>query len=124
MTILHSGGKFDKGVYKVSGGLHGVGVSVVNALSEWLIAEVYRDGFTYTQRYEQGKPKTSVTKGKKTNKHGTLVTFKADKEIFSDISYDSEVLCKRLRELAYLNKNLKIFFSDLRQEEPIEEIPF
>jgi len=114
MTILHAGGKFDKGTYKVSGGLHGVGVSVVNALSETLIAEVYRDNQIYTQTYERGIPTTKVTVKGKTRKRGTLIKFKADAEVFKRIEYDYEVLEQRCRELAFLNRNLEITLTDER----------
>lgn len=121
MTILHAGGKFDKGSYKVSGGLHGVGVSVVNALSSNLKAEVYRDGYIYTQTYERGHPTSKVTKGQKTNKTGTRVTFLPDHEIFKETDWDFELIADRLRELAYLNKGLEIKLIDRRREEPQEE---
>jgi DNA gyrase subunit B len=121
MTILHAGGKFDKGSYKVSGGLHGVGVSVVNALSSNLKAEVYRDGYIYTQTYERGHPTSKVTKGQKTNKTGTKVTFLPDHEIFKETDWDFELIADRLRELAYLNKGLEIKLIDRRREEPQEE---
>ncbi len=116
MTILHAGGKFDKGSYKVSGGLHGVGVSVVNALSEWMCVEVYRDGQIYTQSYTRGIPKSRVETVGKTNKVGTLVTFKADEEIFKKIEYEYEILEHRCRELAFLNRNLEIVLIDDREE--------
>ena len=108
MTVLHAGGKFDKNTYKVSGGLHGVGVSVVNALSESLIAEVYRDGFHYKQEYKIGQPTTEVEKIGKSNKTGTIVSFKPDETVFSHKGFEEEVIKGRLKELAYLNKNLSI----------------
>ena len=108
MTVLHAGGKFDKNTYKVSGGLHGVGVSVVNALSESLIAEVYRDGFHYKQEYKIGQPTTEVEKIGKSNKTGTIVSFKPDETVFSHRGFEEEVIKGRLKELAYLNKNLSI----------------
>ena len=117
MTTLHAGGKFDHRVYKVSGGLHGVGVSVVNALSEWLEVEVRRDGNVYRQEYEQGKTATSLKTVSKTQKTGTRVTFKPDRDIFKEgtkFSYD--ILANRLRELAFLNKGIKIHLSDERQD--------
>ncbi|MFH0839090.1 MAG: DNA topoisomerase (ATP-hydrolyzing) subunit B [Candidatus Omnitrophota bacterium] len=121
MTMLHAGGKFDHRTYKVSGGLHGVGVSVVNALSEWLEAEVKRDEKIYHQRYERGKTKTKLTVIGKSKNTGTKVTFKADKEIFGakiDFSYD--VLANRLRELAFLNKGLRIALKDERVDKEAE----
>lgn len=114
MTMLHAGGKFDKKSYKVSGGLHGVGVSVVNALSEWCEVEVYRDGFIYHQKYERGLPVTEVTQIGKTNKRGTKTHFFPDKEIFKKINFSYEILSERLRELAFLNKNLQIEIKDKR----------
>ena len=108
MTVLHAGGKFDKNTYKVSGGLHGVGVSVVNALSESLIAEVYRDGFNYKQEYKIGQPTTGVEKIGKSNKTGTVISFKPDETVFSHRGFEEEVIKGRLKELAYLNKNLSI----------------
>lgn len=108
MTVLHAGGKFDKNTYKVSGGLHGVGVSVVNALSESLIAEVYRDGFHYKQEYKIGQPTTGVEKIGKSNKTGTVISFKPDETVFSHRGFEEEVIKGRLKELAYLNKNLSI----------------
>ena len=108
MTVLHAGGKFDKNTYKVSGGLHGVGVSVVNALSESLIAEVHRDGFHYKQEYKIGQPTTEVEKVGKSDKTGTIVSFKPDQTVFSHKGFEEEVIKGRLKELAYLNKNLSI----------------
>ena len=108
MTVLHAGGKFDKNTYKVSGGLHGVGVSVVNALSESLIAEVHRDGFHYKQEYKIGQPTTEVEKIGKSDKTGTIVSFKPDETVFSHRGFEEEVIKGRLKELAYLNKNLSI----------------
>jgi DNA gyrase subunit B len=108
LTMLHAGGKFDNNAYKVSGGLHGVGVSAVNALSEWLEAEVRRDGKLYKQRYECGKPVTPVTKIGDSTESGTTITFKPDKTIFETLEYDIETLENRLRELAFLNKGVKI----------------
>ncbi len=116
MTILHAGGKFDKGSYKVSGGLHGVGVSVVNALSEWMRVEVYRDGKIYTQSYSRGVPTSKVEPVGKTNKNGTLVRFKADIEVFKKIEYEWEVLEHRCRELAFLNRDLEIVLVDERDK--------
>jgi len=108
MTILHAGGKFGKGVYKVSGGLHGVGVSVVNALSSWLMVEVKRDGKLHVQRYEKGIPVTPVEVKGDTQETGTSVTFLPDKEIFETTEFNFDMVIKRLRELAFLNKNLRI----------------
>ena len=117
-TILHAGGKFGNGVYKVSGGLHGVGASVVNALSEWLEVQVYKDGNIYQQRYERGKvtyPLKIVGKCGP-EQHGTRVTFLPDKEIFEETVYDYDTLKIRLRETAFLTKNLKIILKDNREE--------
>mgnify|MGYP000871455473 CR=1 FL=1 len=122
MTVLHAGGKFDKDSYKVSGGLHGVGVSVVNALSEWLIVEVKRDGKVYQQEYERGVPKYPVKEiGKcKPNETGTTVTFLPDSEIFKSTKFKFETLAERMMELAYLNKNITIEIKDeLEGEEAI-----
>ena len=116
MTILHAGGKFDKGTYKVSGGLHGVGVSVVNALSAWLEAEVKRNGKTHNQRYEKGETKTKLKSTGKVKTTGTKITFMPDGEIFKNISWDFEIISERLRELAYLNKELEITINDNRIE--------
>ena len=117
MTILHAGGKFDKNSYKVSGGLHGVGVSVVNALSEWLEVEVRRGGKLYHQRYARGTKTKELEEMGKTKETGTKVTFKPDHEIFQDLNYTFDTLSNRLRELAFLNKGLRITLSDERSEE-------
>ena len=114
MTMLHAGGKFDHLSYKVSGGLHGVGVSVVNALSEWCEVEVYRDGKIYQQRYEFGNAKTEVKVTGKTTKTGTKTVFRPDKQIFGKIDFNFDVLSARLRELAFLNKSLEITIEDER----------
>ncbi|HEX6938972.1 MAG TPA: DNA topoisomerase (ATP-hydrolyzing) subunit B [Longimicrobiales bacterium] len=114
MTMLHAGGKFDKRSYKVSGGLHGVGVSVVNALSEWLEVEIRRDGNVYRQRYSRGKKLTELEVVGKAKGTGTTVSFKPDPEIFSERSYSFDTLANRLRELAFLNKGLLITLSDER----------
>ena len=114
MTTLHAGGKFDKSTYKVSGGLHGVGVSVVNALSEYLEVEIRRGGKKYHQRYEQGVKAKELEELGKAKGTGTLVTFKPDSEIMTDLEFSFEVLSNRLRELAFLNKSLKITLTDER----------
>ncbi|MDY6827615.1 MAG: DNA topoisomerase (ATP-hydrolyzing) subunit B [Bacillota bacterium] len=116
LTTLHAGGKFDTNSYKVAGGLHGVGVSVVNALSEWLEVEVYRDGKIYSQRYERGKKKTSISsKAAPSAKYtGTKITFYPDQEIFDSIDFENEIIIQRLRELAFLNKGTRILFKDSR----------
>ncbi len=112
MTILHAGGKFDKKSYKISGGLHGVGASVVNALSEWLEVVVKRDGKIFKQRYERGKIITPVETIGESQEHGTIVTFLPDKKIFPIINFDFKIVSRRLRELAFLNKGLKIIAKD------------
>ncbi len=114
MTILHAGGKFDKGTYKVSGGLHGVGVSCVNALSKKLVATVYKNGHAYEMTFERGKPMGPLKRLGDTTKRGTRVSFWADDKIFSVTSYDYDVLLKRLRELAFLNRGITILFQDER----------
>jgi DNA gyrase subunit B len=116
LTTLHAGGKFDHRVYKVSGGLHGVGVSVVNALSDWLEVEVRRDGKVYHQRYERGKTASKLVVIGKSSSTGTKVTFKADKTIFSKVEFSYETLSQRLRELAFLNRGLKIKLIDERTD--------
>ena len=117
-TILHAGGKFGGGGYKVSGGLHGVGASVVNALSEWLEVEIYQDGKVYHQRYERGKAvkPLEMTGTCSVEKHGTRVSFLPDKEIFEETVFDYDTLKIRLRETAFLTKNLKIVLRDNREE--------
>ncbi len=117
MTILHAGGKFDKRSYKVSGGLHGVGVSVVNALSEWLEVEIQRDGKVYHQRFARGTKTKELEVIGKTKQTGTKVTFKPDHQIFQDLNYSFDTLSNRLRELAFLNKGLRITLSDERTAE-------
>jgi DNA gyrase subunit B len=120
MTELHAGGKFDNNSYKVSGGLHGVGVSVVNFLSEWLELEIHRDGNVWRQRYERGVPVRSIERGEKTSNRGTRVTFKADSQIFSVMEMNFETLSQRLRELAFLNSGVNISIADDRSEKKHE----
>ena len=115
MTVLHAGGKFEKGSYKISGGLHGVGVSVVNALSESLVADVYREGQVHRQEYCRGIPITKVNVVGTSKKTGTKITLKPDREIFQTTEIEYELIADRLRELAYLNKNLEISFKDERE---------
>ena len=115
MTVLHAGGKFEKGSYKISGGLHGVGVSVVNALSESLVADVHREGQVHRQEYCRGIPTTKVNVVGTSKKTGTKITFKPDREVFQTTDIDYELVADRLRELAYLNKNLEISFKDERE---------
>ena len=123
LTRLHAGGKFDKSSYKVSGGLHGVGVSCVNALSDWLEATVKVNGHIYRQKYERGVPKTKVEIIGDTEEHGTTIRWKADKTIFTETTtYDFDVLKDRLRELAFLNSGIIIYFRDERLENPKEEV--
>ena len=123
LTRLHAGGKFEKSAYKVSGGLHGVGVSCVNALSDWMEATVKRDGHIYRQKYERGIPKTKVEVIGDTEEHGTTIRWKADKTIFTETTtYNFDTLRDRLRELAFLNKGIVIYFRDERLETPKEEI--
>ena len=117
MTVLHAGGKFDKDSYKVSGGLHGVGVSCVNGLSETLRAEVHRDGKVYEQTYKRGIPVEDVKEIGTTDKTGTIVTFKPDDTIFTVTEYKYEILASRLRELAFLNKGIRLNIKDLREKE-------
>lgn len=123
LTRLHAGGKFDKGSYKVSGGLHGVGVSCVNALSDWMEATVKRDGHVYRQTYSRGIPKSKVEIIKDTDEHGTTIRWKPDSTIFTETTvHDYDVLKKRLKELAFLNSGITIVFRDERLETPKEEI--
>ena len=123
LTVLHAGGKFENDNYKVSGGLHGVGVSVVNALSEWLEVEVRKEGNVYYQKYHRGKPEEDVKiiGSCEANEHGTTVRFKADGDIFETLVYNYFTLSNRLKELAYLNRGLTITLSDLRKDEKKEE---
>jgi len=122
MTILHAGGKFGGGSYKVAGGLHGVGVSVVNALSAWLEVEVKREGKVYVQRYERGKPATKLDVKGNTSQTGTAITFLPDHEIFENINFDFQILSQRLRELAFLNKGLEISIEDRRSAEKKKKV--
>ncbi len=114
LTVLHAGGKFDKGTYKVSGGLHGVGVSCVNALSIYLKAEIHRKGKIYVQEYSQGKPYSDVNVVGETKATGTIITFKPDDTIFNILEYRYDILATRLRELAYLNAGLTLTLTDKR----------
>ena len=117
LTVLHAGGKFSKSSYKVSGGLHGVGVSCVNALSDLLVAEVHREGKIFQQKYSKGKPITEVEVIGESNDTGTIITFHPDPTIFNQTTvYKYETLANRLRELSYLNKGIKIVLTDMRQK--------
>ncbi len=126
MTKLHAGGKFDNETYKVSGGLHGVGVSVVNALSTDLLAEVRRDGSLWRQSFSRGVPTSDLEKIGEAEDTGTRVTFTADPEVFETVVYDRDVLAKRLKELSYLNAGIHINFIDERRddEKRVEEYHF
>ena len=123
LTVLHAGGKFEQGAYTVSGGLHGVGISVVNALSEWLELEIWQDAQVFEQRYERGKPSAPLTATGKTKRRGTKVRFKPDGQIFETLEFSFDVLAQRLRELAFLNKGLAITLRD-EQKEPAKEQVF
>jgi len=123
LTILHAGGKFGGEGYKVSGGLHGVGVSVVNALSERLEVEVARDGFLWSMAFARGKTVEKIAQGPKTRKTGTTTRFWADPEVFETVVYDHETIAARLREMAFLNKNIKIVFNDERRPSADPEAP-
>ena len=112
LSMLHAGGKFEQGAYKVSGGLHGVGISVVNALSEWLEVEIWQDGQVFEQRYERGKPTEALKNTGITRKRGTKIIFKPDSQIFETLEFSFDVLAQRLRELAFLNKGLAIALED------------
>jgi DNA gyrase subunit B len=116
LTTLHSGGKFDKKSYQISGGLHGVGISVVNALSEDLVLKIYRDNFVYFQEFERGRPITELKKIGRTNKRGTSITFLPDRKIFNNIQFSYEYLSGKLRESAFLNKKLRIKLIDKRTQ--------
>ena len=122
LTVLHAGGKFEQGAYTVSGGLHGVGISVVNALSEWLELEIWQDAQVFEQRYERGKPSAPLNATGKTKRRGTKVRFKPDGQIFETLEFSFDVLAQRLRELAFLNKGLAITLRDERKEPAKEQI--
>jgi len=120
MTVLHAGGKFDKDTYKVSGGLHGVGVSVVNALSQKCTATIFRDGHRFVQQYSIGKAVTGIEKKEKTDKKGTRINFIPDYSIFEDHAYEHDIIDERLRELAYLNSGIKIYFKNKKEQKKTE----
>ncbi|MDF0664440.1 MAG: DNA topoisomerase (ATP-hydrolyzing) subunit B [Nitrospira sp.] len=122
LTVLHAGGKFEQGAYTVSGGLHGVGISVVNALSEWLELEIWQDGQVFEQRYERGKPNAPLNATGKTKRRGTKVRFRPDGQIFETLEFSFDVLAQRLRELAFLNKGLAITLRDERKEPAKEQV--
>jgi DNA gyrase subunit B len=122
LTVLHAGGKFEQGAYTVSGGLHGVGISVVNALSEWLELEIWQDSQVFEQRYERGKPSAPLNATGKTKRRGTKVRFKPDGQVFETLEFSFDVLAQRLRELAFLNKGLSITLRDERKEPAKEQV--
>ena len=122
LTVLHAGGKFEEGAYKVSGGLHGVGISVVNGLSEWLELEIWQNGEIFEQEYDRGKPRSPLTITGKTKKRGTKVVFKTDSQIFEAVEFSFDVLAQRLRELAFLNKGLAITLKDERKDKEKEQV--
>ncbi|MDH5562787.1 MAG: DNA topoisomerase (ATP-hydrolyzing) subunit B [Nitrospirota bacterium] len=122
LTVLHAGGKFEEGAYKVSGGLHGVGISVVNALSEWLELEIWQNGEVFEQAYDRGTPRNPLATTGKTKKRGTKVVFKADPLIFEAVEFSFDVLAQRLRELAFLNKGLEITLKDERTGKEKEQV--
>src|SRR6186997_1161080 len=124
LTKLHAGGKFGGDGYKVSGGLHGVGVSVVNALSEWLVAEVHRDGKVYRQEYERGAPKADMEVVGKATDTGTIISFLPDADVFEEIEFSTETLVQRLRETAFLTKGLAIVLIDEREGEERHEFKY
>jgi DNA gyrase subunit B len=120
LTTLHAGGKFDHDSYKVSGGLHGVGASVVNALSEWMDVEIHKNGIKYTQRYEYGFTVTKVIEHGPTDKAGTIIWFQADPKVFKETTtYEYEILRNRIQQLAFLNRALTIDINDVREEDEI-----
>src|SRR6187200_1979661 len=121
LTVLHAGGKFENDAYKVSGGLHGVGVSVVNALSETLDLEIWRDGHVYQQSYERGKPTTDLVVTGTTKRRGTKIRFKPDAQVFETIAFSFDTLANRLRELAFLNGGVVITLDDEREEEGVAD---
>src|SRR5438093_7319596 len=116
LTVLHAGGKFENSAYKVSGGLHGVGVSVVNALSEWLELEIWRNGHVHQQRYQRGTPQGDLYITGTTEKRGTKITFRPDPAVFETIDFTFEILSQRLRELAFLNAGVEISSNDDRND--------
>jgi len=120
LTVLHAGGKFDNQAYKVSGGLHGVGISVVNALSEWLEITIHRNGLARTQRFEKGTPVTDLSDGVPTDQNGTFVRFMPDATIFEEVKFSTDILTGRLREMAFLNPGLMISLEDRRVSKIIE----
>lgn len=122
MTVLHAGGKFEEGAYKVSGGLHGVGISVVNGLSEWLELEIWQNGEIFEQVYDRGKPRNPLGITGKTKKRGTKIVFKTDSQIFEAVEFSFDVLAQRLRELAFLNKGLEITLKDERKDKEKEQV--
>lgn len=123
LTKLHAGGKFGGQGYKVSGGLHGVGISVVNALSEWLEVKIFREGKEYRQRYERGEPRTELREIGKSNRTGTVIAFKPDREVFDETVFDADLIAQRLQELAFLNQGVTLSLIDLRRK-PEEEFVF
>lgn len=124
LTVLHAGGKFGGGGYKVSGGLHGVGVSVVNALSEYFEAEIHRDGHVHRQTYSKGKPTSELKKGEATDRTGTTTTFKPDSEIFETVEFSFKTIADRVRQQAYLTKGVKISVEDKRDETDKKKLTF